>query len=101
MFIPTAHLLNCLIPSQNLHADRVAMRMEREGKLEEYTYSDLRELILRAAAFLAQVTNIKPEDHVALIGENSPEWGISLFRDHTSWRNIASRWTKISPRMKS
>ncbi len=59
-----------------LHAERVAMRMERKGKLEEYTYRDLRELVLRAAAFLHN-HEIKPEDHVALIGENSPEWGIT------------------------
>lgn len=61
-----------------VHADRIAMRIERDGKLEEYTYSDLRELILRAAAFL-RGHNIGANDHIALIAENCPEWGISYF----------------------
>jgi long-chain acyl-CoA synthetase len=59
-----------------LHEDRIAMRMERRGKLEEYTYGDLRELVLRTAAFVT-AEGIHPDDHVALISENCPEWGIS------------------------
>src|SRR5262249_19389209 len=35
-----------------LHKDRVALRMQRKGKLEEYTYGDLAELVTRCATFL-------------------------------------------------
>src|SRR5258707_351368 len=35
------------------HATRVAMRIERDGRKEQYTYADLRELATRAAAFFA------------------------------------------------
>lgn len=61
-----------------LHADRIAMRIERNGKLEKYTYADLRELILRAATFLHS-REIRAGDHVALIAENCPEWSITYF----------------------
>ena len=40
------------------HATRVAMRIERDGRKEQYTYADLRELATRAAAFFV-VTGIK------------------------------------------
>src|SRR5207237_5682882 len=35
------------------HATRVAMRIERDGRNEQYTYADLRELATRAAAIFA------------------------------------------------
>src|SRR5256714_6374581 len=38
------------------HATRVAMRIERDGRKEQYTYSDLRELATRAASFFAAHT---------------------------------------------
>lgn len=59
-----------------LYEDNVAMNMERNGEKEEYTYADLRELVIRVGAFLYG-EGIRPEDRVALIAENSPEWGIS------------------------
>lgn len=61
-----------------LHKNRVALRMERNGKLEEYTYDNVAELVTRAGAFLYG-QGIRPEDRVGLIGENAPEWGLSYF----------------------
>jgi long-chain acyl-CoA synthetase len=60
------------------HAGRVAMRIERDGREERYTYADFRECALRAAAFLKS-KNVKEGDRVALLSENSPEWGMAYF----------------------
>lgn len=60
------------------HAGRVAMRITRGGREERYTYADLRECVLRAAAFLA-ARGFGPGDHLGLIGDNSPEWGMAYF----------------------
>ena len=60
------------------HAGRLAMRIDREEGEERYTYGDLRECALRAAAFL-KGRGIKSGDRVALFSENSPEWGMMYF----------------------
>ena len=60
------------------HATRVAMRIEREGRHEQYTYADLRELSLRAAAFLAS-EGVRPGERVMLLSNNAPEWGMTYF----------------------
>jgi long-chain acyl-CoA synthetase len=63
------------------HRGRVAMRIEREGREERYTYGDFRECALRAAAFLKGLKErpIQPGDRVALLSENAPEWGMAYF----------------------
>jgi long-chain acyl-CoA synthetase len=63
------------------HETRVAMRIERDGRKEQYTYGDLRELSTRAAAFFAS-NGIKSADRVILFSQNAPEWGISYFGVH-------------------
>lgn len=60
------------------HAGRIAMRMERNGREERYTYEDFRECALRAAAFLVG-KGIEEGARVGLLAENSPEWGMSYF----------------------
>lgn len=57
---------------------RVAMRIERNGRKEQYTYEDVKELTLRAAGFLAE-KGIKHNDRVILYSHNMPEWGLSYF----------------------
>ena len=57
---------------------RVSMKIERNGKLEQYTYEDVRELVLRAAGFLAN-EGIKQDDRVILFSHNMPEWGMAYF----------------------
>jgi long-chain acyl-CoA synthetase len=57
---------------------RVAMRIERNGRKEQYTFEDVRELTLRAAGFLAS-KGIKQGDRVILFSNNMPEWGITYF----------------------
>lgn len=71
-------LLELFETSTKRHATRVAMRIERDGRNEQYTYADLRELATRAAGFLAS-EGIKPGDRVMLVSNNAPEWGMTYF----------------------
>jgi long-chain acyl-CoA synthetase len=71
-------LLELFETSTKRHATRVAMRIERDGRKEQYTYADLRELATRVAGFLAS-EGIKPGDRVMLVSDNAPEWGMTYF----------------------
>ncbi len=71
-------LLELFETTTKRHATRVAMRIERDGRKEQYTYADLRELATRAAAFLAS-QGIKPANRVMLLSHNAPEWGMTYF----------------------
>lgn len=71
-------LLELFETSTSRHGTRVAMRIERNGRKEQYTYEDLRELATRAAGFLAG-QGIKPGDRVMLVSDNAPEWGMTYF----------------------
>jgi long-chain acyl-CoA synthetase len=71
-------LLELFETSTKRHATRVAMRIERDGRKEQYTYADLRELATRAAGFLAS-EGINPGDRVMLVSHNAPEWGMTYF----------------------
>ncbi|HSE32958.1 MAG TPA: AMP-binding protein [Pyrinomonadaceae bacterium] len=71
-------LLELFETSTKRHATRVAMRIERDGRKEQYTYADVRELATRVAGFLAS-QNIKHGDRVMLVSHNAPEWGMSYF----------------------
>ena len=71
-------LLELFETSTKRHATRVAMRIERDGRKEQYTYADLRELATRVAGFLAS-EGIKQGDRIMLVSSNAPEWGMSYF----------------------
>jgi long-chain acyl-CoA synthetase len=71
-------LLELFETSAKRYSTRVAMRIERDGEREQYTYADIQELATRAAAFFA-AQGVKPADRVLLISHNAPEWGISYF----------------------
>jgi len=57
---------------------RVAMRIERDGRKEQYTFDDVRELTLRAAGFFAK-NGITTGQRVILFSNNMPEWGMTYF----------------------
>src|SRR6266850_7596066 len=71
-------LLEMFETTTKRHATRVAMRIERDGRKEQYTYADLRELATRAAGFFAS-QGIKSGDRVMLFSHNAPEWGMTYF----------------------
>jgi long-chain acyl-CoA synthetase len=71
-------LLELFETSAKRFSTRVAMRIERDGEQERYTYADLQELATRAAAFFA-AQGVRAGDRVLLASHNAPEWGISYF----------------------
>src|SRR5712672_4354012 len=71
-------LLEMFETTTKRHATRVAMRIERDGHKEQYTYADLRELATRAAGFFAS-QGIKSGERVMLFSHNAPEWGMTYF----------------------
>src|SRR5437762_9672694 len=71
-------LLEMFETTTKRHETRVAMRIDRDGHKEQYTYADLRELATRAAAFFAD-QGIKSGDRVMLFSQNAPEWGMTYF----------------------
>ncbi|MBK6847914.1 MAG: AMP-binding protein [Proteobacteria bacterium] len=71
-------LIELLETAARLHPTRVALRMEREGHDDRYTYADLRELAARVAGFL-QRQSVQPGERVMLLCENRPEWAMCYF----------------------
>jgi long-chain acyl-CoA synthetase len=71
-------LLDLFDTSVKRFPTRVAMKIERGGRKEQYTYEDVKELTFRAAGFLAE-NGIKQGDRVILWSHNMPEWGLSYF----------------------
>ena len=71
-------LLDLFDTSTKRFATRTAMRIERNGRKEQYTFEDVRELTLRAASFFA-ANGIKQGDRVILFSHNMPEWGLTYF----------------------
>ncbi|HVF47448.1 MAG TPA: AMP-binding protein, partial [Pyrinomonadaceae bacterium] len=71
-------LLDLFDTSTKRFSTRVAMRIERDGRKEQYTYEDVRELTLRAAGFLAK-KGIGHGSRVVLFSHNMPEWGMAYF----------------------
>ncbi|MBA3352940.1 MAG: SDR family oxidoreductase, partial [Blastocatellia bacterium] len=71
-------LLDLFDTSTKRFPTRVAMRIERNGRKEQYTFEDVRELTLRAAGFFA-ANGVQHNDRVILFSNNMPEWGMTYF----------------------
>src|SRR5690606_21480142 len=71
-------LLDLFDTSVKRFSTRVAMRIERDGRKEQYTYEDVNELTLRAAGFFA-AKGIRPGERVILFSNTMPEWGMAYF----------------------
>ena len=71
-------LLDLFDTATKRFSTRVAMRIERGGRKEQYTFEDVRELTLRAAGYFAH-QGIKQGDRVILFSNNMPEWGMTYF----------------------
>ncbi len=71
-------LLDLFDTSVKRFPTRVAMRIERDGRKEQYTFEDVNELTLRAAGFFAS-NGIAHNSRVILFSNNMPEWGMTYF----------------------
>ena len=71
-------LLDLFDTSVKRFPTRVAMRIERGGRKEQYTFEDVRELTMRAAGFFAK-KGIQHNSRVILFSNNMPEWGMTYF----------------------
>jgi long-chain acyl-CoA synthetase len=71
-------LLDLFDTSVKRFPTRIALKIERNGKKEQYTYADVKELTYRTAGFLAE-NGIKHNDRVILFANNMPEWGLTYF----------------------
>jgi len=71
-------LLDLFDTSVKRFPTRVAMRIERDGRKEQYTYEDVYELTMRAAGFFAK-NGIGSGSRVILFSNNMPEWGMAYF----------------------
>jgi len=71
-------LLDLFDTSAKRFTTRVAFRIERDGKREQYTFADAQELATRAAGFFA-ASGIKPQSRVILFAHNMPEWSLTYF----------------------
>ncbi|MFM9903682.1 MAG: AMP-binding protein [Pyrinomonadaceae bacterium] len=71
-------LLDLFDTSVKRFRKRVAMRIERDGRKERYTFEDVNELTLRAAGFFAK-NGIANGSRVILFSNNMPEWGMTYF----------------------
>ena len=71
-------LLDLFDTSTKRFPTRVAMRIERNGRKEQYTFEDVRELTLRSAGFFTH-KGINQGDRIILFSNNMPEWGMTYF----------------------
>lgn len=71
-------LLDLFDTSVKRFPTRVAMRIERDGRKEQYTFEDVNELTSRAAGFFAE-NGIAQGSRVILYSHNMPEWGMTYF----------------------
>lgn len=68
--------------SADRYPDNVAYRTPRGNTLYELSYGRVLEYVQKFARYLKEL-GVESGDHVAILGENSPEWAISLFA--VSW----------------
>ena len=56
--------------------DKMAMQRFVEDKWEQFSYRDLDDLVTRLAGGLMAL-GLKPKDHIGVLGENRPRWGLA------------------------
>jgi long-chain acyl-CoA synthetase len=64
--------------SVNKYAGNLAYLIPRDNTVYEITYAEVFQYITKLAAHLKEL-GLGKGDHIAVLGENKPEWGISFF----------------------
>lgn len=67
--------------SAKTFGEKVAFRIFRDGRYQEFSYREVAERVDRLAAGLMRL-GIMPKDKVSILGENRPEWGIAYLAVH-------------------
>jgi len=80
--LPTQTISEMIEFTVNKNAENIAFLTPRDGDLYQLTYYQVLDRIKKLARHLRDL-GIGKGDHVAIIGENRPEWGISFFA--VSW----------------
>ena len=68
--------------STDKYGDNIAYRTPGENAIYQLTYGQVLDRVKKLARHLREL-GVEKGDHVAILGENRPEWGISLFA--VSW----------------
>jgi long-chain acyl-CoA synthetase len=68
--------------STDKYGDNIAYRTPRGNAVYELSYGRVLDMVKKLARYLTEL-GVQEGDHVAILGENRPEWGISLFA--VSW----------------
>lgn len=71
-------LLELFDTTTKLHATRPALRIERGGREELYSYADVQELAARIGVFLLG-EEVAATSRVMLVAKNGPEWSMAYF----------------------
>lgn len=76
--LPIQTLTDMIEFAVNNNEENIAFITPRDGGLYELTYAEVLERIKKLARHLRDL-GIEKGDHVAVLSENRPEWGISFF----------------------
>ena len=60
--------------SAQKHAEKILMKYKRDGAWQTLTYRQFLANVRNVAEVLARTCHVRPEDRIALMGANSPEW---------------------------
>jgi len=83
--------------SYSLYKNQMALMMREGEEWITFTYEDLYRLVTILARYLREELGLQKGDKGAIIGDNSPYWGISYFAYH--WAGITA--IPIDARLKS
>src|SRR4029077_10579235 len=67
------HFYELFSSSADQHANRIAIEVQRRDGLDQLTYTELREMAERTAAWLALI-GIAPGDRCAILSDNHSHW---------------------------
>jgi long-chain acyl-CoA synthetase len=71
-----------IIKSARAHGDKIALEDLEESPIPKVSFKELRELIIKFGKALKEI-GLKERDHIAVIGENRVQWGITYLTSMT------------------
>jgi len=71
-----------IIKSARAYSDKIALEDLSESPIPKVTFKELKELIIKFGKALKEI-GLKERDHIAVIGENRVQWGITYLTSMT------------------